>query len=128
MSETPDRLARALALLDRLEAGAPARVQRHLDAFHPEVAEIVLGFAFSDVVGRVGIDLRTREMLTVAMLSAMGTASGQLEFHMRAARNTGVSREEIVEIILQVAVYAGVPACMNAITAAKMAFVAADKS
>ncbi|MCR9122958.1 MAG: carboxymuconolactone decarboxylase family protein [Phyllobacteriaceae bacterium] len=90
--------------------------------FSPEAAELILGYAFSDIVSRDGIDLRTREMLTVAMLAAMGTAQGQLEFHMRAAMNTGVTREEIVEIVLQVSVYAGVPAAMNAITAAKAAF------
>ncbi|WP_375699525.1 carboxymuconolactone decarboxylase family protein [Pseudophaeobacter sp. TrK17] len=127
MSDASDRLTRALSLLDRLELGAPERVQRNLDAFHPDTAKLVLGYAFADVVGRDGIDLKTREMMTVAMLAAMGTAQGQLEFHMRAAMNTGVSREDLVEIVLQVSVYAGVPACMNAVTAAKKAFQAAEK-
>lgn len=124
MSARPsDRRAQALALLERLEPGAPGRVAKNLDDFHPEAAEILLGFAFTDVVAREGIPLKTREMLTVAMLAAMGTAPGQLEFHMRAALNTGVTRDEIVEIVLQVAVYAGIPAAMNAITAAKSAFM-----
>lgn len=117
-----DRLERALALLEQLEPGSPRRVKKNLDDFHPETTEILLGFAFSDVVGRDGISLRTREMLTIAMLAAMGTAQSQLEFHMRAALNTEVTREEIVEIVLQVSVYAGIPAAMNAITAAKSAF------
>ena len=124
MSVSPsDRRARALALLEQLEPSAPGRVAKNLDDFHPKAAEILLGFAFTDVVGREGIPLKTREMLTVAMLAAMGTAPGQLEFHMRAALNTGITRDEIVEIVLQVAVYAGVPAAMNAITAAKSAFM-----
>lgn len=63
-------------------------------------------------------------MLTVAALTAMGTAAGQLEFHIRAALNVGVTREEIVEILLQMTVYAGVPACMNGVSAAKKAFAA----
>ncbi|EPX84087.1 carboxymuconolactone decarboxylase family protein [Salipiger mucosus] len=127
MSTASNRLTRALSLLDDLEPGAPQRVKANLDTFHADTAELVLGYAFADVVGRDGIDLKTREMMTVAMLAAMGTAQGQLEFHMRAAMNTGVNREEIVEIVLQVSVYAGVPACMNAITAAKKAFEAAEK-
>ncbi|PHQ70189.1 MAG: carboxymuconolactone decarboxylase [Paracoccus sp.] len=127
MSDASDRLSRALSLLGRLEPGAPERVQRNLDVFHADAAQLVLGYAFADIVSREGIDLKTREMLTVAMLAAMGTAQGQLEFHIRAAMNTGVSREEIVEIVLQVSVYAGVPACMNAITATKKAFEAAGK-
>ncbi|MCP8688080.1 carboxymuconolactone decarboxylase family protein [Marinobacterium sedimentorum] len=120
MSTAPsDRRVQALALLERLEAGAPGRVAANLDDFHSEATELLLGFAFTDVVARDGMALKTREMLTVAMLAAMGTAPGQLEFHMRAALNTGVTRGEIV---LQVAVYVGVPAAMNAITAAKSAF------
>lgn len=87
-------------------------------------AEIVLGFAFADVVSRPGIDLKTREMLTVAALIAMGTAPGQLEFHIRAALNVGVTREEVAEIMLQMAVYAGVPAFMNGTAAARAAFAA----
>ena len=122
MTRAPDRLPKALEILERLEAGAPEKVTKNLDAFHPDAAELILGYSFADIVGRDGIDLKTREMLTVAMLAAMGTAQGQLEFHVRAAMNAGVSREEIVEIVLQVSVYAGVPACMNAITAAKKAF------
>jgi len=128
MSRSAEPLSQAMALLEKLEPGAPAKVQANLDAFSPDAAELVLGHAFADIVGREGIDLRTREMLTVAMLAAMGTAPGQLEFHVRAAMSTGVTREEIVEIVLQVSVYAGVPACMNAITPAKKAFTAVEES
>ncbi|MGO1344658.1 carboxymuconolactone decarboxylase family protein [Chromohalobacter japonicus] len=123
MSAMPsERRTQALALLEWLEPGAPKRVTENLDGFHDDATEILLGFAFTDVVAREGISLKTREMLTVSMLAAMGTAPGQLEFHIRAALNTGATREEIVEIVLQVAVYAGIPASMNAITAAKSAF------
>ncbi|MEP1765782.1 MAG: carboxymuconolactone decarboxylase family protein [Sulfitobacter sp.] len=125
MSRSAEPLSQAMALLEKLEPDAPLRVRANLDAFSPDAAELVLGYAFTDIVSRDGIDLRTREMLTVGMLAAMGTAQAQLEFHMRGAMNTGVTREEIVEIVLQVSVYAGVPACMNAIAAAKQAFQAA---
>ncbi len=117
-----DRLNQALALLEKLDPAAPLRVSENLEAFASGTTELILGYAFSDIVARPGLDLRLREMLTVAMLAAMGTAQSQLEFHICAALHTGVTREEIVEILLQVSVYAGVPACMNAITAAKNAF------
>lgn len=116
------RRDRAFALLARLDPDAPQKVAANLDGLSADFAELVLGFAFADVLSRPGIDLRTREMLTVASLMAMGTAPGQLEFHIGAALNVGVSREEIIEILLQTAVYAGVPACMNGISAAKKAF------
>lgn len=119
-----DRRERALALLAQLDPQAPGKVAANLDALSDDFTELVLGFAFADVVSRPGIDLRMREMLTVAALMAMGNAPGQLEFHIRAALNVGVSRQEIIEILLQIAVYAGVPACMNGINAAKKAFVA----
>ena len=119
---TLDRRAKALALLEQLDPDAPTRVAANLDALSDDFLEIILGFSFADIVSRPGIDLRTREMLTVSALMAMGTAPGQLEFHIRAALNTGVTREEIIEILLQIAVYAGVPACMNGISAAKKAF------
>ncbi len=69
MSWEEEPLASAMALLERLEPGAPNRVQANLDAFSPEAAELILGYAFSDIVSRDGIDLRTREMLTVAAAS-----------------------------------------------------------
>lgn len=122
MISQSDRRKQALDLLERLESNASKGVAKNLDEFHPEALEILLGFAFADVVSRDGIPLKMREMLTVAMLSAIGTAPGQLEFHIRAALNTGVTRDEIVEIALQVAAYAGVPAAINAIGAAKSAF------
>ncbi|MDO5612906.1 MAG: carboxymuconolactone decarboxylase family protein [Paracoccus sp. (in: a-proteobacteria)] len=121
------RLADALAILERLDPDAPQRVQANLDGFAPDAAELVLGYAFADILSRPALNLRSREMLTVAMLAAMATAPGQLQFHIRAALNCGVTRAEIIEIILQVSVYAGVPACMNAITAAKAAFAGADE-
>lgn len=119
-----DRREIALSLLKLLDPEAPEKVVKRLDRLSPDFAELILGFSFTDIVSRPGIDLKTREMLTVAALMAMGTAAPQLEFHIRAALNVGVSREEIIEIVLQIAVYAGVPACMSGITAAEAAFSA----
>lgn len=115
------RRERALAVLEALDPDAPERVAANLDGLSEDLFETVLGFAFADVLARPGLDLRTREMLTVAALTAMSTAPGQLEFHMRAALHVGVTREELVEIVLQMAVYAGVPACMNGVRVLKAA-------
>ena len=121
------RREKALEILQRLDASAPGQVSANLDAVAPDLLELVFGFAFVDVVDRPGIDLKTREMLTVAALTTMGTAPAQLEFHIRAAMNLGATREEIVEIILQMAVYAGVPAFMNGIAVAKEVFASLDQ-
>lgn len=85
-----DRRTRALDLLRQLDPQAPERVAANLDGLSDDFTELILGFAFADILSRPGIDLKTREMLTVSALMAMGTAPGQLEFHIRAALNTGV--------------------------------------
>lgn len=123
-----DRREKALDILKQLDADSPGQVSANLDAISPDLFDIVFGFTCSDIIARPGIDLKTREMLTVAALTAMGTAPAQLEFHIRAARNIGVSRDEIVEIILQMAVYGGVPAFMNGIAVAKSVFAAEDQT
>lgn len=120
------RRQRALDILGQLDPSAPDKVCSNLDSFSKEYVEIVLGLAFADVVARPALDLRTRELLTVAILAAMGTAPDQLAFHIKAAANIGVQRQEILEAILQVSVYAGVPAFINALTAARSAGLAAE--
>ena len=127
-SQSSTRRERALEILGKLDAQAPGPISKSLDAVSPDLLEIVFGFAFTDVLDRPGLDLKTREMLTVAALTAMGTAPSQLEFHIRAAMQVGVSREEIVEIILQMAAYAGVPAFMNGISVARKVFDDQDNS
>jgi 4-carboxymuconolactone decarboxylase len=61
--------------------------------------------------------------LLAAALTAMGSAPGQLELHMRGALNVGVTRAELLEIVIQMALYAGLPACMNGVTASRAAQV-----
>ena len=122
------RREQALEILKLLDEDAPGQVSANLDAVSPDLFEIIFGFTCTDVLARPGIDLKTREMLTVAALAAMDTAPVQLEFHIRAAMKLGVTREEIVEIILQMAVYGGVPSFMNGIAVAKKVFAAEDQS
>jgi len=80
---------------------------------------------WGDIWARQGLDLRSRSMVTIAILGALDRE--ELELHLRAARNTGVSREEIVETLLHVAVYAGVPAANRAFKVAKAIFEEGDQ-
>lgn len=70
----------------------------------------------------VGLDLRSREIATVAALTAMGNAAPQLKVHIGAALHVGLTQDEIVEVIMQMAVYAGFPAALNGLFAAKEVF------
>ncbi len=77
--------------------------------------------AWGSVWSRPGLDHKTRSMLTIAMLAALGHEQ-ELALHLRATRNTGVTREEVREILLQVAVYAGVPAANSAVHLVKRTY------
>ena len=79
--------------------------------------------AFGEIYSRPGLDLKTRQMLTIASLVTLGNAPLQLKSHIKGALNVGCTQQEIVEVILQMAIYAGFPAAMNAMYAAKEVFI-----
>jgi len=82
--------------------------------------------SFGDSFGQSPLDLKTKQIVTVAALAGMGGVAPQLQFHVGAARNVGVSEADIVDIILQVQTLAGMPAAYNALISAKAAFEAGD--
>ena len=83
----------------------------------PDFFDYVLQTAFGTVWSRPGLVVRDRSMITVAMLAALGQLE-ELKAHLAGARNVGLSRDELVEVLMQVAVYAGVPAAVAALRAA----------
>jgi 4-carboxymuconolactone decarboxylase len=85
--------------------------------FYAWVAET----AFGKIWSREALPIRDRSLITVAMLAALGK-SGELRGHLAGARNLGISQEELVEVLMQVAVYAGVPAANEALTVAAEVF------
>jgi 4-carboxymuconolactone decarboxylase len=118
-----ERGARALSEIDG-EAGE--QVVASLKDIAPDFARYLIEFPFGDIYSRPGLDLRTREIATIAALTAMGNAAPQLKVHLEAGLNVGISRDEIVEIIMQMAVYAGFPAALNGLFAAKEVFKGRD--
>ena len=106
---------------------SPAKAQpAALADIAPDFATYVIEFPFGDIYSRPGLDLRSREIATIAALTALGNASPQLKVHIQAGLNVGLSREEITEVIMQMAVYAGFPAALNGLFAAKAVFAEAD--
>jgi len=95
------------------------RVVEALKDISPDFADLLIEFPFGDVYSRPGLDLKSREIATVAALTAMGTATPQLKVHVHGALNVGCSPHEIIEVIIQMAVYAGFPAALNGLFAAK---------
>ena len=98
-----------------------------LEDIAPEFGRFIVEFSYGDVFSRPGLDMRTRELAIISALTALGTAERQLKAHVLGALKAGASREEIVETIMQVAVYAGFPAGFNALMVAKNAFQGLDQ-
>ncbi len=117
-----NRYDRGLAKLEEIDGQAGTRVIESLRDIAPDFARYLIEFPFGDIYARPGLDLRSREIAVVAALTAMGNATPQLKVHIEGALNVGVSREEIVEVIMQMAVYAGFPAALNGLFAAKAVF------
>jgi 4-carboxymuconolactone decarboxylase len=114
----------------RREVLGDAHVDRAMagtDAFTADFQEYLTRAAWGAVWSRPGLDRRTRSCITVAMLAAQGSEH-ELALHVRAALRNGVSIEEIKEILLQVAVYAGVPRANRAFTVARDALAGTDAS
>lgn len=122
VSEAHDRYELGLRTLREVSGGSGANVVKSLEQIAPALGRFIIEFSYGDVISRPGLDYRTKELATVALLTAMGTAQPQLKVHIRAALNVGASREEIVEVIQQMALYAGFPAALNGITAARDVF------
>jgi len=117
-----DNRTRGRATLDVLTAGETEQRLAQLRQFAPEMFEWIVDFAYGDVVSRPALDLRSRELATVAALTALGNAAPQLRAHIDGALNAGCAPREIIEVILQMAVYAGFPASLNGLGVARELF------
>ncbi len=102
------------------------RNQARLTPFNEEWMDFVTQYAFGEVWSRPGLERKTRHMLTIAMLTALGRLD-ELQTHIRLTPNTGVSRDELKEVLMQAAIYAGVPAAMSAFNRAQSVFAEMDK-
>ena len=84
-----------------------------------ELGECILDFAFGSIYSREGLSLRDREIVTISFLIAQGSPFTQLQNHMKGAINLGVTKEEIMEIILQSSMYNGFPKAIMALKVLK---------
>jgi 4-carboxymuconolactone decarboxylase len=120
------RYERGWEKLQEIDREQGERVIEALKDIAPDLARYVIEFPFGDIYNRPGLDLKTREIATVSALTAMGTATPQLKVHIHGALNVGCTRQEVIEVIIQMAVYAGFPAALNGIFAAKDVFEERD--
>ena len=120
--ENNDRFQRGWEKLKEIDGEAGERVVSSLKDIAPDFARLLIEFPFGDIYSRPGLDLKSREIAVVAALTALGNAAPQLRVHIHGALNVGCTEQEIVEVIMQMAVYAGFPAALNGLFAAREVF------
>ena len=96
------------------------------DEFTMAMQDLTTRYCWGDIWSRQGLDRKTRSMLNLAMISALNRPH-ELRAHVRGALTNGVTKDEIKEVLLQVAVYAGIPAGMDSFRLAREAFAEAGK-
>ncbi|WP_405498054.1 carboxymuconolactone decarboxylase family protein [Nocardia sp. NBC_00511] len=111
------RYERGLRKLTEVDGDAADHIFETLAGTAPDLARYLVEFAFADVYSRAGLDLPTRELITIAACTAMGTAAPQLRVHLHGLLNVGGTVAEAVAVITQMASYAGFPAAINGIAA-----------
>lgn len=121
---TSERYNIGREMLQRVDGKGGDAVVNSLKDIAPDFARYLIEFPFGDIYARPGLDLRSREIATIAALTALGNAAPQLKVHIAAGLNVGLTQEEITEVIMQMAVYAGFPAALNGLFAAKEVFAA----
>jgi len=123
-----ERYERGLGMLRAVDGEQGDHVAEALADIAPELTRLMIEYPFGDVYSRPGLTLKERELVTISALAALGHCRPQLKVHLHGALNVGWTRAEIVEAFIQLTIYAGFPAALNAIFAAKEVFAERDGS
>ena len=108
--------------LKKINSQSGERILKSLKDISPDMARFVIEFPYGDIYSRPGLNIKTRELITIASLTTLGFATEQLKAHIHNALNAGCKESEIVETIMQMSVYAGFPAALGGLSAAKQVF------
>jgi len=117
-----DKRALGIRTMEATSKGAGERVIDSLKDIAPEMADFILEFSYGDVFSRGILSPKETELVAIAGMCAAGTQRPQLIVHIKSGLNVGLTKEQILEVIYQMAVYAGFPVALNGISAAREAF------
>lgn len=117
-----DRYAHGRDVLEAIDGEAGVNVVQALQDISPELGHQVVSWAFGEMYDRPGLEPRDRQLVTLGMLTALGGCEPQLEVHVNAALNVGLSPAQIVEVFVHSAVYCGFPRALNATFTARKVF------
>ncbi len=121
-----DRYIKGLKNLEKIHPEASKALMENLKDIAPDLGRFVVEFPYGDIYERPGLDLKSREIATIAALTAIGDTRPELKDHIKGALNVGCKRQEVIEVIIQMAVYAGFPRAINGINIAKEVFEELD--
>ncbi len=125
MKKNDETYRNGLALLNQLHGGqAGEKLVEAQKNICPDFATMTIEWAMAGIMARPGLDLLTREYLVIASCVTLGHAVPQLRAHIESALKLGATKEQVVEVILQVMFYAGGAAVANALNAADEVFKA----
>lgn len=116
------RYQKGLRVLTSINGQEGKSILKTLEAISPDMAKFVVEFPYGDIYSRPGLDIKTRELITIASLVTMGFAQKELKAHVRNALNAGCTKDQIKETIIQMCVYAGFPAALNGLMIAQEIF------
>ena len=117
-----ERYDRGRAVLDAVDGAAGANVIDSLKDVAPELGHQVVAWGFGEIYSRPGLEPRDRQRVTLGMLTALGGCEPQLDVHINAALNVGLTPQQIIEAFLHASVYCGFPRALNATFTAKKVF------
>ena len=117
-----NRYEKGKNVLEKAQKESIKEIFKELEDVAPDLSRFVVEFPYAEIYTRDEVDLKTRELCTVAALTSIGTIP-QLKDHINAALNVGNTPIEIVEIIMQMSAYAGFPKAINGVIAAKEVFM-----
>lgn len=123
---TSSRYNQGQEALSRIHGHVGEGVMEALKDIAPDFARMIIEFPYGDVYSRPGLSPKERQIATMASLITLGHAPKELKAHIQGALNVGCTRQEVVEVIMQMAVYAGFPAAVNAMLVAKELFAELD--
>ena len=117
-----ERYEHGRAVFGAVNETAPAAISEALAGVSPELEHQISAWAYGEIYARPHLAPRDRQLVTLGMLSALGGCEPQLEIHVGTALDVGLTPREIVEALLQSAVYCGFPRALNATAVAKQVF------
>ncbi|MCP2266331.1 carboxymuconolactone decarboxylase family protein [Promicromonospora thailandica] len=117
-----ERFASGMAALDSIHDDAGHGVIESLADIAPELGHQIVAWGYGDILSRPGLEPQQRQLVTLGILTGMGGSDAQLEVHIGASLNVGLTPQQIIEVFLQSAVYCGFPRALNAVAAARKVF------